>query len=109
MRSSSTADRVWAVIALVLSVGGAVAGIIPAFMLSMASDSCSTGCSTVVLTVGWLAAIIAPPVVALIGAVVTTTALIRGAPAAKRAWGYLLLQAGVFFAAVTIVFMATGW
>ena len=107
--ATTTADRVWSVIAMVVAVGGAVLGFVPALMLAMASDSCSVGCTLWLLSTGWYIAVIAPPVIAVVGAIVTTVALIRNRRAARRAWLFVLVQAAAFALGVALVFAAAGW
>lgn len=109
MSTTSTADRVIAIIGMVSSVVGAVVGFVPAMMLAMASDGCRSGCSIELLSTGWYVALIAPPVAAVIGAIVTSLALIRSRAAAKWAWGFLALQAGLYFGGVGLVFLAAGY
>lgn len=109
MSQPNTADRVSSVIAMVVSTTAAIIGFVPALMLAMSSDACSTGCALPLLTAGWYIAVIAPPLIAIVGVVLTAIALIRNRRASQRAWGFVAAQFGAFALGAVTVFAAAGF
>lgn len=94
---------------MLLSVLLVIIGFVPALMLAMSSDGCSTGCSIEVLTAGWYLALIGPPVACVAGLAFTITALVQGKRAARRAWLAVAIQVAVFVLGVVVVFGAAGF
>lgn len=107
MSQPTTADRVSSVIAMVVAAAAAIFGIMPALLLAMASDMCSTGCSYPLMTAGWFIAVIAPPLIAVVGFILTAVALLRNRRASQRAWVFVAAQVGSFALGYVMVVAGT--
>ena len=103
-------DRTLAIVGMVLGLGLALLGILPALILVMATDSCGVNnCNMALFSFGWGLAVFVPPFIAVLNAVLGTVWLVRGRRASRLVWLLFAGQLLAFALGAGLAFGAVGW
>ncbi|MDH6532033.1 putative membrane protein [Aurantimicrobium minutum] len=106
---SPVANRVTTIVLLVVALISDVVLFVPALMLAMASDGCSTSCNMVVFGLGYYLAVAGPILVTLTGIVFSIIKMVKKQDAITTAligiggtYGAFVLGLAIVFITVTL-------
>jgi hypothetical protein len=102
---SPVANRVTTIVLLVVALISVVILFVPALMLAMASDGCSSSCNMPVFTIGYYLAVAGPLLVALTGTVFAIIKMVKKQDAISTALIGLGGTYGAFVLGLAIVFL----
>lgn len=106
---SPVANRVITIALLVVALVSVVVLFVPALMLAMASDGCSSSCNMAVFSIGYYLAVAGPLLVALTGTVFAIIKMVKRQDAISVAligvggtYGAFVLGLAIVFITVTV-------
>ena len=103
--TASKKTNITSIVLLVVTVLSALVLFVPALMLAMVSDSCSSSCNMTVFTLGYYIAVFGTPLVAITGVVFTIIKMVQKQDAVSFALIGLGGTYGAFMLGLAITFI----